>query len=270
MVVACHQLNVAFADPEANLRHAVDSFQRLPQAALHVFSECFLTGYCVGSLAQAQAIALPLSELSEFLSPLQSLVNQHESTAVIGLACTDTEDRVYNGAAVLRPHQHGSLYAKTHLPHLGLDRFVTPGDSLECIETSWGSLGFLVCFDLRYPEAARTLALRGADIIALPTNWPNGAECSANHICIARAAENRVFFAACNRVGHENGFTFFGQSKIVSPTGQVLACAGDGEESIFAEIDLTEARTKRTVNIPGEYEIDVMGCRRPELYEGLR
>jgi 5-aminopentanamidase len=100
----------------------------------------------------------------------------------------------------------------------------------------------------------------------LPTNWPEGAEVSAEHISIARAAENRVFLATCDRVGSENGFNFIGRSKIIHPSGRVLAAAGVDEETLIADVDLSEARQKRTVGIPGKYETEAFQSRRPDLY----
>jgi predicted amidohydrolase len=152
---------------------------------------------------------------------------------------------------------------------LGLDRFVKAGAEIPLFETRLGRIGILICYDLRPPEATRVLALAGADVLVLPTNWPEGAETSAEHVSISRAAENRIFVATCNRVGEENGFRFIGRSKIIHPTGRVLAAADGVEETLVADLDLREARQKRTVNIPGKYEIDVMGSRRPELYGGL-
>ena len=148
---------------------------------------------------------------------------------------------------------------------MGADRFCSAGDALQPIDTPWGRLGILVCFDLRFPEPARSLALRGAELILVPTNWPQGAEVSADHIAVARAAENRVFVATCNRVGEERGFRFIGRSKIVGIDGKVLAAAESGETVLIADLDLALARQKRRVVIPGEYETDAF-ARRPELY----
>ncbi len=106
-------------------------------------------------------------------------------------------------------------------------------------------------------------------MIVLPTNWPDGAIFAPTHIAPVRAAENRVFLATCNRVGNENGFGFVGLSGIYSPTGEALARADDRPEIISADLDLSQARTKRTVTIPGKYETDVFGSRRPELYGPL-
>jgi predicted amidohydrolase len=86
----------------------------------------------------------------------------------------------------------------------------------------------------------------------------------------ARALENRIYFAAVDRIGTERGFRFIGQSRICDVTGDYLAVSDDDRETIlYAEIDPERARQKRIVNIPGEYELNRIADRRPELYGGL-
>jgi len=188
--------------------------------------------------------------------------------AIVGFA--DVEGvALYNAAALFEPGKLPHLYRKTHLPFLGYDNFVRAGDSLPVFDTRIGRIGILICYDLRPPEPSRVLALKGAELIILPTNWPEGAEMAADHMAATRAAENKVFYAACNRCGTENGFTFIGKSGIYGLAGQTLAKAGPGEEVIIAEMDLNLARNKRNVVIPGKYELAVFESRRPELYREI-
>jgi 5-aminopentanamidase len=127
-----------------------------------------------------------------------------------------------------------------------------------------------ICYDGAFPEAARVMALDGADLIVLPTNWPPGAECTAEFVINARAMENHVYYLAVNRVGTERGFRFIGQSKICGPHGEVLAEARHENEAIlYAEIDPALARRKRVVRVPGLHEIDRFADRRPEMYRRL-
>jgi predicted amidohydrolase len=176
-----------------------------------------------------------------------------------------------NAAILAGAGRPGScFYAKTHLPILGVDRFVSPGGHLSVWDTPYGKVGPLICYDIRFPEAARCLGLMGADIIALPTNWPEGAESSPDFLTRARAWENRVYILAANRVGVERGRRFIGRSQIVAPSGEILQEAGADEEKIlYADLDLTQARQKRIVIEPGEWELDTFGGRRPELYGKL-
>jgi predicted amidohydrolase len=261
-------MNVAFGDAEANCAAIVEFLQQDAASGvdLALCPECALSGYAVNSRAEAQQIAIPVSHPA--LLRLTDAVHETKVGLVVGFAEQEGQF-LYNSAAIIFPGNSVQVFRKVHLPCIGYDRFATAGSELRTFDSPWGRLGILICFDMRPPEATRTLALQGADLILLPTNWPEGAETSANHICIARAAENRVFFAACNRTGSENGFTFIGQSKIIGVTGNVLARADTAPETLTADLDISLARTKRTIIRPEEYEIDVMGCRQPRLYSHL-
>jgi predicted amidohydrolase len=158
-------------------------------------------------------------------------------------------------------------YRKAHLPLLGVDRFATSGDTGFLVwDTDIGRIGIAICYDLRFPEAIRALALKGADIVALPTNWPDGSQNAPQFVTRTRALENRVFLLACNRCGEESGFWFFGHSQITDPRGNVLAEAAANKQICYAEIEPTKAREKCIVLRPGEFELDTMGDRRPDLY----
>ena len=132
-----------------------------------------------------------------------------------------------------------SSYRKAHLPFLGVDRFTTPGDGAFQVATAGEiRVGMNICYDATFPEAARVLMLEGADLIVLPTNWPPGFEPAAEYVINARALENRVYYAAVNRVGVENGFEFIGCSRSCGPNGQTLVEAPHRNEAIlYAEID---------------------------------
>ena len=253
MRLALVQTDVVHGDPEANLAAVLAHRSRI-EADLVVFPECAITGYAAANVEEAKRMAVEPA----FLEPLRG-------KGVLVGALQREGEKVYNVATLFLPDGSRHEYRKTHLPFMGADRFCTAGNVLKPVETPWGRLGVLICFDLRFPEPARTLALRGADLIVVPTNWPQGAEVSADHICVARAAENRMFVATCNRVGDERGFRFVGRSKIVGIDGAVIAAAGEGEETLVADLDLAPARQKRRVVIPGEYETDAF-ARRPELY----
>ena len=274
--VACVQTDVAFNDPATNVQRAIAHLRSLKDkgADLVVFPEAYLTGYCVGTHEEARGIAVPLEydrhlRVTNPSGPVQDLQRACQDIgvrAVVGLIAHRRDRRAERRAPVRAGTGPVWRYFKTHLPHLGVDRFVVPGWDLPVFETEIGKIGMLVCYDLRVPEAARVIALQGADVIVLPTNWPEGAEMTPAHVAPARALENRVFLATCNRIGTENGVTFIGQSGIYDVVGREMAKAGAGEEVIMAELDLSLAREKRTVIRPGEYELDIAGSRRPALY----
>lgn len=268
MRLACVQSNVTFGKPDWNAEAAEARLAQLAldRVELAVFPEAYLTGYCFDSREAASSAAIPSSHPA--LERVRQAAERHGIVTIVGFA-ENAGGTLYNSAALIEPGVETRYYRKSHLPELGLDKFVSQGGRLDVFPTRLGKIGILICFDQRHPEPARVLALKGAELICLPTNWPIGAETSADFVCLTRAAENRVFYAACNRVGHENGFDFIGRSKIIDPVGRVLASAGAGEQVVVADIDLAESRNKRTSNIPGKYEMTVFASRRTDLYGPL-
>jgi len=108
--------------------------------------------------------------------------------------------------------------------------------------------------------------LNGAQILAIPTNWPVGSD-TWQHTPRVRAIENHLIVIAADRVGEERGFRFAGHSQIVDFEGRVLAEAGETEETIlYAEVDVATADLNRVVRRPGEWEFDRIAMRRPEMY----
>lgn len=266
MKLAVVQMDVAYGDLAKNLDKILAHLESESAAGtdLVVFPECAATGYVANSLEEAQVVAIPPAGLE----PIEDACKRLGIHALVGYAEQQPE-AVYNTADLFSPDGRIFSYRKSHLPFIGIDRFTAPGNELDIVETKFGNIGILICYDQRAPENARTLALKGADLILLPTNWPEGAEMSANHISRARAAENHVFYACCNRVGTEKGTRFIGQSKILNPSGKTLAEAAEDETTLHAEFDLAEARNKRVVIDAGLYEYDVFADRRPELYEPI-
>jgi predicted amidohydrolase len=214
--------------------------------------------------------AMPFAE--EIPGPSTEILERECARLGLHVVCGLLEqqgDVLRNSAVLVGPDGLVGTYRKTHLPFLGVDRFVVPGDELTVFDTPLGRIGVEICYDLRFPEVTRTLALRGADIVAHPTNFPLAAKAQTELITVARAAENRVYLLTANRCGKERRGEFCGWSQIVDPYGRRLAEAGEtGEVLLTAEIDVEKARDKDYV-IPGEYELYLFGHRRPELYGAL-
>ncbi len=187
--------------------------------------------------------------------------------AVVGMLERSGTD-LFNSCVLIGPQGLAGVYRKIHLPFLGVDRFTTPGDRPFAVHDLGGlRVGMNICYDGSFPEAARCLMLLGADLVVLPTNWPPGAASTVKYLIQARALENRVYYAAVDRVGSERGFKFIGQSRIVDVSGELLASTeGDEPTILYAEIDPERARNKRIVNIPGKHEIHRTADRRPEMY----
>lgn len=266
MKVAAVQMDIRILEKELNLRRILEELARARRAGaeLIIFPECALTGYCFTSLDEARPMAetIPGPSTEKLAAAAQIL----ECTVVVGLLESEGE-RIYNSAIVVGPGGLLGVHRKAHLPCLGIDWRTTPGDTpLQVFDTAHGRVGVNICFDVSFPEAARVLKLRGAQLLAIPTNWPVGSDIWA-HTPNVRATENHFHVVAANRVGEERGWRFAGHSKIVDFAGKVHAEAGEAEETIlYAELDLPAADQNRVIRVPGVWEYDRMAIRRPELY----
>jgi predicted amidohydrolase len=268
--VAGVQFDCQFKQPDKNLETMRRYTRELAGqgAKLIVFPECALPGYCFASKADAVPFAEPLPGPSS--QAMASLCKELGVFVIYGLLERDGE-RLFNAVALVGPNGLVGSYRKAHLPFLGVDRFVTPGDRpFQVFDIDGLYVGMLICYDGGFPEATRVLALLGADLVVLPTNWPQGALCSASHIPEMRAHENHIYFMCVNRAGSEGGFRFIGLSRLCDWNGQTLAgAASDGVETFVGKVDPEQARQKRVINKPGEYELDRLANRRPDLYGPL-
>ena len=267
-VAAC-QIDPQLGEVDANLERIAQAVTEAAGggATFIVLPEAAVTGYAFASLAEA----LPVAQRAEAAEGmLAGLAETHRVTIVCG-TLEPAGEEVFNTALVLLADGRRYRYRKIHLPFLGIDRFATPGpDAPSVIEADGLRFGVLICYDLRFPEAARVCALEGADLIALPTNWPVGVHFHPELFAPARAAENHCYVLACDRVGTERGTTFMGRSVLYDPDGQRLAVASDtDEETLLADIDPELARATHVTRRPGEHEWDTIADRRPGLYERL-
>jgi predicted amidohydrolase len=268
--VAAAQIEPILGEVDANLARIERAISAAAAegAALVVVPECAVTGYCFDTIDEALAVARRATPVAE--ARLSDLARQL-GVGIIAGTLEAEGSAVANTALVLGGDGSRARYVKTHLPFLGVDRFATPGTEPPPVtELAGMRVGVLICYDLRFPEAARICALEGADLIALPTNWPVGVGFHPNIFAPSRAAENHVYLLACDRVGTENGTTFIGRSVFVDYDGDVLATAGEtDEQTIFGEVDLGAVRETHIRRRPGEHEWDTMADRRPGLYARL-
>ncbi|GAB1722556.1 MAG: putative N-carbamoyl-D-amino acid hydrolase [Nitrospira sp.] len=231
---------------------------------LMVLPELFATGYQFTSQEDVSGLAEPVPD-GPTTQRLLAIAARRKMTIVAGLA-ERAGTRYFNSAVVVGEKGFIGCYRKTHL-FFEETLFFSPGDSgFQVWDIGVAKLGVMICFDWYYPEAARTLALLGAEIIAHPSNLvlPNCPDSM-----VTRCLENRVFSVTANRVGSEarggkDRLTFIGLSEIVSPRGKILHRAPhDREDVTIVEIDPAEARQKalNTYN-------DLLRDRRPSMYGG--
>jgi len=267
--IAAVQMELELMKVSENLKSILNAVRKAAdnEANLIVFPECSLTGYIFSSRDEA----LPFAETipGPSTKKLASLCEELKVYVVFGLLERES-DKLFNAAAFVGPQGLIAGYRKNHLPFLGIDRFVDRGDKpFQVHQTPIGNIGLEICYDIIFPESSRVMTLMGADILVLPTNFPqSGGRGEKLNCCVsARAIENRVHVVSADRVGGERGSSFAGLSKIVDASGSILALASaDKEEIIYGEVSLEAARQKHLVFIPGEWGVDHIKDRRPELY----
>ncbi len=232
------------------------------KADLLVLPELFNTGYQFKSPEEARKLSEPIPDgpTTRFLIDWS---RNSGMTIVAGLAEREGEI-LYNSAVIVSPKGYIGKFRKAHIFDTETD-FFQPGDlPFTVFDAGFAKIGIMICFDWRFPETARTLALQGADIIAHPANLvlPHCPQAM-----ITRCLENRVYAVTADRVGTEQripgeALKFIGQSQGVDPDGTVLVRASeDREEAQVVEIDLEKARNKR---INGHN--DLFADRREDLY----
>ena len=179
-------------------------------------------------------------------------------------------DAIHNAAVLVGPDGLVGSYRKSHLPFLGVDRFVRPGDELPVFDTPIGRIGLEICYDLRFPEVTRSLALAGAEIVCLPTNWPLAA--AERPSCWPAGARVREPDLPARRQSHRQGAL----GRVLRPQSDRRpdrhATRGDGRDERGAARRRRRPRPRpRQVDRPGpgEYEMHLFEHRRPDLYGAL-
>jgi predicted amidohydrolase len=232
------------------------------QADVLVLPELANSGYTYASPRDLSPYAEPGDGSGPFLSALKAVAAQIHGVIVTGFA-ERIDDRLYNSAAAVSADGVISLYRKTHLFLDELDLFL-PGDTgYKVFDYQGVKIGMMICFDWFFPEAARTLALNGAQILAHPSNLVL-PYCQQG--MLTRSLENAVYSITCNRYGPEelNGKTvnFTGQSQVVDPKGSLLIRAREEGDAVnVVSIDPALALNKKITP-----RNDLFGDRRPDLY----
>lgn len=262
-------MDVKILDKEGNLARILERLNTAARAGARiiVFPECALTGYGYTSVEEAQPLAERVPGPST--EKIAAAASQLGCTVIVGML-ENAEGGVYNAAAIVTPEGVAGTYRKIHLPYIGVDRFLVPGNRpFEVFRSPQGKIGVNICYDCSFPESGRVVKLKGAQLLAIPTNWPAGSD-SCQHTPFVRATENHIFVVAADRVGEERGFRFAGRSHIVDFMGKIHAQAGETEETIlYAEVNLPEADESRVARVPGAWEFDRIADRRPEMYSAL-
>ncbi len=246
----------------------VDKICTEQKVDLIVFPELATTGYELGVRFTEVAERVP----GHAVNLLAQRAADYSTHIIFGMVTKEkVESILYNAAVVIGPDgEKLGEYRKIHLP--GEERLAfRPGYRLPVFETAFGHIGVLLGWDLAFPEAARSLALDGAELLCVCANWghapaqePNQALVEWQTYVHARALENAFFVAASNRVGEEYSYHFFGDSRIVGPRGETYAFIEEEVQEAYAiaTLDLDAVRKTRE-------ELQLMQCRMPPAYRAL-
>jgi predicted amidohydrolase len=199
---------------------------------------------------------------------LLELTKKYNVYVVVGMAqqhptITGT---LYNSAVLLGPNGIIGVHHKMHIP-LGEKHYFYPGCTSEVFQTELGKIGMLVCYDGRFPELSRILALKGAEIICSGWNISGGFGSvtpdmnSVKYRAYTRAQENGVYFIASSRSGYQGDVYFIGHSAIASPNGTIIASSETIEE------DVVRAVLKEEELLNYRCSLNIFRDRRPEMYD---
>jgi 5-aminopentanamidase len=266
--VACAQVGPTVGDLEGNRRLAREAVREAVAAGARivVLPELVTSGYVFASVEEARACAEPADGPA-----LRGWVEEAaagDAVVVGGLCELGADGLLYNSAAVVDASGVLAVYRKIHLWDREKLVFEPGSEPPPVVETPVGRIGVGVCYDLNFPELARGLALAGADLVALPANFPlhprpKGERPIEVTLAMATAHLSRVFVAVCDRTGPERGVEWVGGSVVCDEHGWLLAGppTGPGAELVVADCDLARAREKAW-----NERNDVFGDRRPGLY----
>ncbi len=263
MQIGALQMNVVLADREANLKTAERMIGRAMAEA--------------GAWRKPDVLVLPELWDLGFVAPnvldlgdedgriarefLGGQAKQYGVNIVGGSISRRQGGKLWNTTYVF--DRQGSLvakYDKIHLYNPGDEgRYFQPGDALVLCDLDGVRAGFMICYDLRFPELSRSLALAGARILFNCTAWPHPKTHHWRTLCQARAIENQVYLAGVNCVGVANELVLCGHSMLVNPWGEIMAEAGEEEAILYASCDFAHQETLRG-NMP------VFDDRRPGVY----
>lgn len=258
--LALLQMNIEAGFPDQNLAKLKSLLEEAVQGEekpdVVMFPEMWNTGY---ALTEIEQLADPNGEAT--IAFLSEFSKQHGIYIIGGSIAEAKTDGVYNTIyAFDREGNRIGDYSKMHLFRLmEEEKYLQAGEKPGRLVIEGEQAGMMICYDIRFPELARTLALDGAKLLFVPAEWPNPRLHHWRTLLTARAIENQMYVIACNRMGTSGETTFFGHSLVIDPWGEIVAEAGEEEGILWADIDLDLVSEVRS-------RIPVFEDRRPQLY----
>jgi len=266
--IAIAQFHPRLNEPQANLERMgdiVDHICAAQKVNLIIFPELATTGYECGVKFAEFAEQVP----GYTIETLGARVARYEAYLAFGMVVKHkVESVVYDAAILLGPD--GALVGQYHKVHLKPEErpIFSGGFRFPVFQTTFGMVGMLLGWDMAFPEAARSLALDGAELIVAPANWEVPSIEEWQTYVRARALENAMFVAGVNRVGDEYTYAFGGESMVIAPRGERVASVGRDDNDrpkeayAIAKIDLDEVKKYRE-------ELQTMQSRQPAVYRAV-
>ncbi|GGB10773.1 carbon-nitrogen family hydrolase [Macrococcus hajekii] len=256
MRIALYQMEVVPGNPHRAMEKIEAWIKTLSQIDIVVLPEMWNTSYTLTRLHE-----LTDDEGEREIRFLQKMAKQHALHIVGGSIAVKSNGQHYNRSIII--DQQGEIiyqYDKIHLvPMLNEPDYLAAGHQFSTFELMNEKMGIIICYDLRFPELSRHLALDGAEIIYVVAEWPMERMAHFMALLKARAVENQCYIVACNTVGECEGTQFGGGSMIIDPGGEVLAQADAHEETVIVQVDIKQSEAIRQA-------IPVFKSRRTDLY----
>ncbi len=253
---AAIQFNIDLGNIDSNRKQVAAALHRVAAAGvqLAVLPEMWSCGYDYRHLPTlAQRTPEIIQEMQQLCAEL-GLVS-------VGSLPELSAGKIYNTAYVIDQGDVLSSYRKLHLfSAMGEDRHLSAGNQSLAVDTSVGRIGVAICYDLRFPELFRKLALEGAEIICIPAEWPKPRGEHWQTLLRARAIENQLFVVAANCCRVQGKLDFCGLSRIISPLGTILAAAAEEDTELIADCDFSEmTKYREQINILHDRRADIYG-----------
>jgi predicted amidohydrolase len=265
--LALAQISSKRENKEANIQKITEYSQKAKNQAanLVIFPEMSLTGYVVRDQLFELAENIPGPSTKRIIQ----IAKDNDVHIIFGMPelSEKTKATIFNTSVFVSPNGIVGRYRKTYLPTHSVfeeKRYFRPGYQCPAFETSIGSVGLCICYDLFFPEVTRLIRLHGAQLIVCISASPAVRRSYFEILLAARALENTAYLAYVNLAGVEDGLQFWGGSQLVGPTGDVLAKAKyDEEDLIICEVNFNDIRSAETF-------IPTLKDLRPELYDDLK
>jgi predicted amidohydrolase len=265
--LALCQISSKRENKAVNLQKIEELTKRAMQkgADLAIFPEMSLTGYVLHD--QVYELAEQITGPS--VQQIENLAKKTKTHIIFGMPelCENTKATIYNTSVIIGPRGLIGKYRKMYLPTHSVfeeKRYFRSGHEPAVFQTDLGNIGLTICYDVFFPEVFRLSRLKGAQLLVCISASPAVRRSYFEILTAARALENTAYLAYVNLSGLEDGLQFWGGSRLLSPTGDILAKAKyDEEDFVLTEVDYNDLRT-------AEAFIPTLRDLRPELFEKLK